>query len=126
MRPRSSPQYALATARLSKNDPVIHPWSFLHSRMKAAEQSWGNNSLIYDPFVTGTNDPSLIESGIHSEINKLLNKLSQFLLCTKGIDKHLFDCREFPQQGRTGRRGHVINVTVSPLVTIQIDSRLTK
>jgi hypothetical protein len=28
----------------------------------------------------------------NKKINKLLNKLSQFLLCTKWIDVRLFDC----------------------------------
>ena len=66
MRPRSSPWYAFATARLSENNPVTQPWPFPHSRTKAAEHRWGNNSLMYDPSVTATRDPSRIECCIHS------------------------------------------------------------
>jgi hypothetical protein len=38
-------------------------------------------------------------------INKLLNKLSEILLCTIVIDDSLFDCRVLPQQGRNRAAG---------------------
>ena len=47
--------------------------------------------------------------------NKLLNKLSQFLLCTKWIDKGLFDCRDLHHSKvATGRREHLPDGNVSP------------
>ena len=48
-------------------------------------------------------------------INKLLNKLSQFLLCTKWIDEGLFDCRDLHHSKvATGRREHLPDGNVSP------------
>jgi len=48
-------------------------------------------------------------------INKLLNKLSQFLLCTKWIDEGLFDCRGLHHSKvATGRREHLPVGSVSP------------
>ncbi len=50
----------------------------------------------------------------HNKI-KLLNKLSQFLLCTKGIDEGLLDCCVIHHSKvATGRRGHATGVNVSP------------
>ena len=49
------------------------------------------------------------------EINKLHNKLSQFLLCTKWIDKGLFDCRDLHHSKvATRRREHLPGGSVSP------------
>jgi len=48
-------------------------------------------------------------------INKLLNKLSQFLLCTKWIDEGLFDYRDLPHSKvAKGRREHLPSGSVSP------------
>jgi hypothetical protein len=50
-----------------------------------------------------------------SEINKLLNKLSQFLLCTKWIDEGLFDCRDLHHSKvAKERREHIPGGSVSP------------
>ncbi len=52
---------------------------------------------------------------ISKQINKLLNKLSQFLLCTKWIDEGLFDCRDLHHSKvATGRREHLPGGSVSP------------
>jgi hypothetical protein len=49
------------------------------------------------------------------QINKLLNKLSQFLLRTKWIDEGLFDCRDLHHSKvATGRREHLPDGNVSP------------
>ncbi len=64
--PRSSPRYAFATAEPSENDPVIRPRPFLHSKTNAAEHRWGYNSLMYEPSVTATSVPLLIERCIQS------------------------------------------------------------
>jgi hypothetical protein len=49
------------------------------------------------------------------QINKLLNKLSQFLLCTKWIDESLFDCRGLHHSKvATGRRKHLPGGRVPP------------
>jgi hypothetical protein len=51
----------------------------------------------------------------NKQINKLLNKLSQFLLCTKWIEKGLFDCRDLHHSKvATGRREHLPGERVSP------------
>ncbi len=55
------------------------------------------------------------------KINKLLNKLSQILLCTIWTDKGLFDCRVWAQQGRGGATGKTTKWS-SPLVPVQPDS----
>jgi hypothetical protein len=48
-------------------------------------------------------------------INKLLNKLSQFLLCTKWIDEGLFDCRDLHHSKvATGLQEHLPDGNVSP------------
>ncbi len=52
------------------------------------------------------------------QINKLLNKLSQILLCTIWTDKGLFDCRVLAQQGRGGATGSTTKWSF-PLVTVQ-------
>jgi len=50
-----------------------------------------------------------------NKINKPLNKLSQFLLCTKWIDEGLFDCRDLHHSKvATGRREHLPDGNVSP------------
>ncbi len=47
-------------------------------------------------------------------ISKLLNKISQFLLCTKWIDEGLFDCRGLHHSKvATGRRKHLPGGSVS-------------
>jgi hypothetical protein len=52
---------------------------------------------------------------IGGHLNKLLNKLSQFLLCTKWIDDCLFDCRDLHHSKvATGRREHLPDGNVSP------------
>ena len=49
------------------------------------------------------------------DINKLLNKLSQFLLCTKWLDEGLFDCCGLHHSKvATGRREHLPGGSVSP------------
>ncbi len=60
-RPSNSPRYAFATADPSENDPVIRPRPLPHSKTNAAEHKWGYNSLMYEPSVTPTSVPSLIE-----------------------------------------------------------------
>jgi len=57
----------------------------------------------------------------YRQINKLLNKLLQILLCTIWIDKGLFDCRVWAQQGRGGATGKIMKWSF-PLVTVQGDS----
>ena len=58
---------------------------------------------------------NLRESVVEFQINKLLNKLSQFLLCTKWIDEGLFDCRDLHHSKvATGRREHLPGGSVSP------------
>ncbi len=60
-------------------------------------------------------DAKFVVISFSRTINKLLNKLSQFLLCTKGIDEGLFDCRVIHHSKvATGRRGHATGVNVSP------------
>jgi hypothetical protein len=55
-----------------------------------------------------------LNSSVH-QVNKLLNKLSQFLLCTKWIDEGLFDCRDLHHSKvATGRREHLPGGSVSP------------
>ncbi len=50
-----------------------------------------------------------------AEDNKLLNKLSQFLLCTKWIDESLFDCRVLHHSKvAAGRRENFFGGSVSP------------
>jgi hypothetical protein len=66
MSPRSSPRYAFATARRSENDPTIRPHPLLHSRMKAAEHKLGYSSRVYEPSVTATSNPLLMEWCSHS------------------------------------------------------------
>jgi hypothetical protein len=65
MRPSNSPLYALATNNASKNAPTIRPQPLEHSRIKAAKHRLGNSSLMYDPSVTATKDPSEIDSQSH-------------------------------------------------------------
>jgi hypothetical protein len=48
-----------------------------------------------------------------NKMNKLLNKLSQFLLCTKWIDESLFDCRVYTT-ARSQRGGGKTFLSVSP------------
>ena len=65
----------------------------------------------------GDQDPDIIAELEQRElqINKLLNKLSQFLLCTKWIDEGLFDCRDLHHSKvATGRREHLPDGNVSP------------
>jgi hypothetical protein len=58
---------------------------------------------------------ALIRAVISLTINKLLNKLSQFLLCTKWIDEDLFDCRGLHRSKVvTGRQEHLPGGSVSP------------
>ncbi len=80
---------------------------------KGKDEGENHNTLPPDP-----GDKSNIASktqGTLPKINKLLNKLSQFLLCTKRIDKSFFDCRGIHHSKvATGRRGHVTGVSVSP------------
>jgi hypothetical protein len=66
MSPRSSPRYAFATARHSKNDPTIRPHPLLHSRTKAAEHKLGYSSCVYELSVTATSAPLLMEWCSHS------------------------------------------------------------
>jgi hypothetical protein len=57
----------------------------------------------------------LCKGELASGWNKLLNKLSQFLLCTKWIDEGLFDCRDLHHSKvATGRREHLPDGNVSP------------
>ena len=64
-RPRSSPLYAFATDSASEIDPTIRPRPLEHSMTNAAEHRFGYISLIYDPSVTATSEPSAMDSCIH-------------------------------------------------------------
>jgi hypothetical protein len=58
---------------------------------------------------------SRLKQCLSTFINKLLNKLSQFLLCTKWIDKGLFDCHGLHHSKvATGQREHLPGGSVSP------------
>ena len=56
-----------------------------------------------------------------NQINKLLNKLLQILLCTIWTDKGLFDCRVWAQQGHGGATGKTTKWSF-PLVLVRQDS----
>ncbi len=58
------------------------------------------------------------------QINILLNKLSQILLCTIWTDKGLFDCRVWAQQGRGGATEKTTEWS-STLVPVQLDSEFS-
>ena len=62
MGPSSSPLYMLATNNASKNIPMMRPQPLEHSRIKAAKHRLGNSSLMFDPSVTATKEPSKIDS----------------------------------------------------------------
>ena len=74
-------------------------------------------------FGEGKRSPGPTTAGNPIEINKLLNKLSQILICTIWTDKGLFDCRVCAQQGHGGATGKTTHWSF-PLVTVQEDSGL--
>ena len=78
---------------VSNNQPIGMIWScsFQHPNDNRIVRLWQSN-------FESNNDWCI-------EINKLLNKLLQILLCTIWIDKGLFDCRVWSQQGRDGATG---------------------
>jgi hypothetical protein len=69
MRLISSPLYALATNNASKNVPAMRPWPLEHFRTKAAKHRLENSSLMYDPSVTATKEPSEIDSQSHDTLS---------------------------------------------------------
>jgi hypothetical protein len=64
IRPRSSPLYAFATDSISENDPTMHPHPLEHSITNAAEHRLGYIFRMYDPSVTATSKPLVIDSCI--------------------------------------------------------------
>jgi hypothetical protein len=62
IKPSSSPLFAFATYNASENEPIKHPYPFLHLITKAAEQRFRYNSQIYNLSVTATRVLSRITS----------------------------------------------------------------
>jgi hypothetical protein len=66
MSPRSSRLYAFATNSASKTVPTMHPCPLGHSGMNAAKHSLGYISRMYDPSITATSEPLVMDPCIQA------------------------------------------------------------
>ena len=75
IRPRCSPQNALATDKKSAKLPVITPLPFMHSKMKAVEQRCGHASFMKEPSATVIREPLLFASSFSQSPSLVTLKL---------------------------------------------------